>query len=557
MRLSLLRRKSSEVEPSNEQSSKQPSKLPPEFKLRIALTRARGEDYEGKELDSYTPDGFAKVTIVEGREGYKYVIEDPKVSEETLYKAQRLIDEVLLYVVRPEDVEGGLTRIFDALGIKGDDYETRALRYLIQREVVGYKIVHPLVMDDNLEGIACDSPDRPVVVTHRKYGRMPTNIYLTKEQLDEMVRLLAYRGGRSISRFRPQVNVVLPTGDRAALTLGEGEVARSSSFVIRKFPKRPWTPPLYLATGVISPEAMALLWLASEHKLALMSFGGLGTGKTTLINAVAMLLPPEARIGIACDIPEMDVPHPGKVLMYERAGYGIASEGAITMMDLVKHLLRYDCDYITINEIRGEEAKVFGQALGIGQGGLASIHAESPEALFGRLKDLGVEKALAAELRVLAHMGLFQTKTQRMRRVKAIYFVEGLDEEYRPKYITVARYVLEKDRVVVEDPRPVFKHIAERSLKSEAEIEASWRLRARFLSLVTATPKIRERLSEPGEWLKALIEFYRNPKGLMARLEEAVKAEQLLVSLPTSSPSVPVTAPQTAPSPEPSGEVLP
>jgi len=27
------------------------------------------------------------------------------------------------------------------------------------------------------------------------------------------------------------------------------------------------------------------------------------------------------------------------------------------MMDLVKHLLRYDCDYITINEIRGEETK--------------------------------------------------------------------------------------------------------------------------------------------------------------------------------------------------------
>jgi flagellar protein FlaI len=551
MKLGLLRRRSSEIETSSEQLSK----LPPGFKLRIALTRAKGEDYEGVERESYPPDGFAKVTIVEGREGYKYVIEDPKVSEETLYKAQRLIDEVLLYIVRPEDVEGGLTKIFDALGIKGDDYETRALRYLIQREVVGYKVVHPLVMDDNLEGIACDSPDRPVVVTHRKYGRMPTNIYLTKEQLDEMVRLLAYRGGRSISRFRPQVNVVLPTGDRAALTLGEGEVARSSSFVIRKFPKRPWTPPLYIATGVISPEAMALLWLASEHKLALMSFGGLGTGKTTLINAVAMLLPPEARIGIACDIPEMDIPHPGKVLMYERAGYGISSEGAITMMDLVKHLLRYDCDYITINEIRGEEAKVFGQALGIGQGGLASIHTESPEALFGRLKDLGVEKALAAELRVLAHMGLFQTKTQRMRRVKAIYFVEGLDEEYRPKYMTIARYVIEKDRVVVEDPRPVFKLIAERSLKNEAEIEASWRLRAKFLRLVTATPKVRERLSEPGEWLKVLTEFYRNPKSLLARLEEVVKAEQLFVSLP--APSAPATAPQVAPSPEGSGEVLP
>jgi len=507
----------------------QPLKLPPGFKPRIVLTRAKPKDYEGVERDSYSPDGFARVTIIEGKEGYKYVVDDPKVSEEKLYKAQRLIDEVLLYVVRPEDVEGGLERVFEVLGIKGDDYETRALRYLIQREVVGYKVIHPLVVDDQLEGLACDSPDKPVVVTHRKYGRMPTNIYLTKEQLDEIVRLLAYRGGRSISRFRPQVNVVLPTGDRAALTLGEGEVARSSSFAIRKFPKKPWTPPLYLATSVISPEAMALLWIASEHKLALVSFGGLGTGKTTLINVVAMLLPPDARIGIACDIPEMDIPHPGKVLMYERSGFGIAGEGAITMMDIVKHLLRYDCDYITINEIRGEEARVFGQALGIGQGGLASIHAESPEALFGRLKDLGVERALAAELKLLVHMGLFQAKGQRLRRVKAVHFVEELDEDYRPKYVTVAKYEPEGDRLTIEDPRPVIRAVSERSLRPEADVEASWRLRARFLSLASA-PELREKLSEPAEWLRALTEFYRNPKGLLAKMEEAVKGGRLLVS---------------------------
>ncbi len=523
MGLALLRRRPSRTEHLEKPAStERPLKLEvPE--PRIALTRAKVEDYEGVEHETYSPDGFARVTIVERREGYRYVVEDPRVSLETLYKAQRLIDEVLLYIVRPEDVETGLERIFEVLGIEGNDHETKALRYLIQREVVGYKVLHPLVMDDELEGIACDSPDRPVVVTHRKYGRMPTNVFLTREQLDEIVRLLAYRGGRSISRFRPQVNVVLPTGDRAALTLGEGEVARNSSFVIRKFPKRPWTPPLYLATGVISPEALALLWLACEHKLALMSFGGLGTGKTTLINVVAMLLPPDARIGIACDIPEMDVPHPGKVVMYERASFGIAGEGAITMMDLVKHLLRYDCDYITVNEIRGEEARVFGQALGIGQGGLASIHAESPEALFGRLKDLGVERALAAELRVLVHMALLQSKGRRLRRVKAAYFVEDLGEDYRPKYITIASYEPDLDEVVVENPKPVISAVAEKSLKSKVEVEASWRFRSSLLKLASA-PEIRDKLAEPGEWLKVLAEFYRDPEALLAKLKEkAVK----------------------------------
>lgn len=105
--------------PSETSEAEQALKLPPGFKSRIALTRAKPEDYERVKRDSYSPDGFARVTIVEDKEGYRYVVDDPKVSEETLYKAQRLIDEVLLYMVRPEDVEGDLERVFDALGIKG------------------------------------------------------------------------------------------------------------------------------------------------------------------------------------------------------------------------------------------------------------------------------------------------------------------------------------------------------------------------------------------------------------------------------------------------------
>ena len=507
MRLKLRREKPKPVEP------------------RIRLVRAAPR---GEVVDEYSPDGVSTVYVSFLGDRYEYLVDDPPTPMELLVEAQRIIDEVMAYTARLDELEdeGRFDELLDRLRIFDD-----RLRYLVKREVVGYRSLHPMMMDESLEGIAVDGPGVPVLVTHRKYGRMRSNVVLEEAELNDLVRLLAYRGGRSISRYRPQVNVMLPTGDRCALTLGEGEVARSSSLVIRKFPRKPWTPPSYLATGVISPEAMGVLWLAALHKLAEMSFGGLGTGKTTLINAVAMLLPPDARIGIACDIPEMDIPHPGKVLMYERQAAGAGAGGAVTLMDIVAHLLRYDCDYITINEIRGKEAQVFAQALGVGQGGLASIHAENPEALYGRLKALGVELSLARELKLLAHMGLFVARREggqpvRVRRVKAVYFIRDVDDDYVPQYVKVAEYDKSTDKVRLLDPTPVIEAAAERSLKDPSELKRQLCLMTEFLE---GALRLKDSYSDPDSWLNLLTKFYADPEGTVESLKEQAEKYEAYV----------------------------
>ena len=171
------------------------------------------------------------------------------------------------------------------------------------------------------------------------------------------------------------------------------------------------------------------------------------------------------------------------------------------------------------------------------KGGLASIHAESPKAVFGRLKDLGVERALANELKVLVYMGLFHARIkgslQRFRRVKAIYFVKEVDDNYEPRLSLIARYEPERDKLFIEDPKPLLDLISERSLLSVDELEARWMLRARFLSLML-NPKLREKYSDPQEWLEALTAFYRDPdrtiRGLeaIAGVKEEPKAQEML-----------------------------
>ncbi|OYT26085.1 MAG: hypothetical protein B6U95_07960 [Thermofilum sp. ex4484_82] len=103
-----------------------------------------------------------------------------------------------------------------------------------------------------------------------------------------MVRLLAYRGGSAVSLYRPvEDTVILPTGDRAALTY-KSEVSPGSSFTIRKFPRNPWTP-----TKMINPKAMALLSLCLDAKIPILVYGPMRSGKISLINSLVTMINPE------------------------------------------------------------------------------------------------------------------------------------------------------------------------------------------------------------------------------------------------------------------------
>ena len=336
--------------------------------LAVKLTRPKPEELSGREVESYSPDGFAVVHIVEFKPGqFRYVVEDPPVTKAQLEAVKKIVEEELVYVARPSDVASweALERLLKRAGVRDEK-----IIYLIGREVVGYKALHPLMMDEKLEDILGIGPNLPVVVLHKDYGRIPTNLVFSEREMDELVRTLAYRGGKTISRFMAKLDsVILPTGDRCRLVY-RSEISPSSNFTIRKFPRHPWTPTRILATGMISPVAMAWLWLAIEYKLPVLTYGMMGSGKTSLNNALAMLIRPDSSLALISDVPEMKVPHPIKYEFYARQPETLGGTGAITLEDLVAHALRASVEYVIINEVRFAEARAFVHAIGIGHGGL-------------------------------------------------------------------------------------------------------------------------------------------------------------------------------------------
>jgi len=260
--------------------------------------------------------------------------------------------------------------------------------YYLERDIMGYGPIDPIMRDPNIEDISCNGVNKPIYVWHRKYESLPSNVMFTDaEELNEFIVKLAHKAGKHISTAYPVLDAMLPENHRVAATFME-EISRSgSTFTIRKFREDPITIIDMINFGTISAEAAAYLWLAMEFKLPALVIGVTGAGKTTMLNALACMFKPTIKIVTIEDTPELRLPLENWVQLTSRPSYGFGPEriGEISLFDLVKVSLRYRPDVIMVGEVRGEEAYVLFQAMATGHGGMTSLHAENVDAAVKRL----------------------------------------------------------------------------------------------------------------------------------------------------------------------------
>lgn len=120
------------------------------------------------------------------------------------------------------------------------------------------------------------------------------------------------------------------------------------------------------------------LALAVRSRRNIIVSGGTSTGKTTFLNALLREVPPEERLIVIEDTPELAVTHANSVgLVSVRGELG---EARVSANDLVSASLRMRPDRIILGELRGAEAFAFLQAVNSGHpGSMTTIHADSPK----------------------------------------------------------------------------------------------------------------------------------------------------------------------------------
>jgi type IV secretion system protein VirB11 len=141
-------------------------------------------------------------------------------------------------------------------------------------------------------------------------------------------------------------------------------------------------------TVLPDPAAHPITFLraAIAAKKTILISGGTGTGKTTFLNSMLGEIPPEERVVLVEDTPELRLPGANGVGLV--AVKGELGEARITSNDLLQASLRLRPDRIVLGELRGAESVSFLRAINTGHpGSFSTIHANS---LRGALEQLAL-----------------------------------------------------------------------------------------------------------------------------------------------------------------------
>lgn len=352
--------------------------------------------------------------------------------------------------------------------------------YYINRDFIGYGKLDPLIRDNMAEDISADGPNIPLYIFHRNYGSIETDILFEKEELDALIYRLSQRSGRHISMAKPLLDASLPTKDRLQLSIGSEVTTRGSTFTIRKFREIPFTPINLVEYGTFSMEIMAYLWMAVEHGANILIAGGTASGKTTVLNAIAMFIPPESKIISIEDTREINLLHqnwiPSVTREVEEGGH------SIEMYDLLRTALRQRPEYVLVGEVRGVEAHTLFQAMATGHITLSTIHAESADTVVKRLTKhpIDVPLMLLDSLDIIAIQRQVKVGDRAVRRCTKIIEVTGInfvDEALETNELFTWR----PDEFEFTGESKVFVKIMDKLNMSEDELVAEFARRRRIL----------------------------------------------------------------------------
>lgn len=169
------------------------------------------------------------------------------------------------------------------------------------------------------------------------------------------------------------------------------------AFVIRKPMPQTLTWERLVELGALTSEIRALVEEALRQGVNLLMAGGTASGKTTLANMVAGSLPPDQRLIVVEELPELQVAHPRCLRL-------VTSEAALKLEELLLTAAKMRPDWLIIGELYTPAALTAVQILGRGHRGLTTTHANSPEDALTRLEALCLMANLGlglAEIRAL------------------------------------------------------------------------------------------------------------------------------------------------------------
>ncbi|HIG52266.1 secretion system protein E [Candidatus Parvarchaeota archaeon] len=456
----------------------------------------------------------------------RYDIEEPILDDnekETLKKLEAAMLELININVLVEktkekmmDYVDKTTRLLmNELNIKLPEDSYVKISYYLYRNFIGFNEIEPFLKDYFIEDIECNGTGTPVYIVHRIYRNIKTNLeYSEMGKLSNFVEKLAQRSGKYISYSEPLLDSTLPDGSRVNATYTEDITSKGPTFTIRKFTKVPWTPTQLISLNTLSPEMLAYFWILIQYKSNIFISGGTASGKTTLLNALAFFIPPEARVVSIEDTRELNLPRENWLPAVARVSVGTGKVGEVDLFDLLRNSFRQNPDYVIVGEVRGKEAFVLFQGMASGHPSLSTMHAESVDSMMKRLETPPIELSptLVNTLDCVAIMTHAIVKKKDTRRLREV--VEIVDVKKEGPALINTPYVWNPydDIFYYKRDSKVFEKIALKFGLSSEKLQTEFILRAKLLYTL-----YKKKIFGFDQMQQIISEYYKNPTKVLSR----------------------------------------
>ncbi len=440
---------------------------------------------------------FAYIHVYWNEQEYElvYDIEEPILDEQEKNYREQLtsaIKDLINFEQVVERSEDALLEYIDKrlkiLAVEfGMDipYESyKKIYYYLCRDFLGINEIEPMLMDYFVEDVECNGLNSSVYIIHRLYRNIKTNInFRNADRLESLVEKLAQRCGKHISYADPILDGTLPDGSRVNATYTVDISSKGPTFTIRKFTTTPWTPAQLISFHTLSPEMMAYLWMLVQYKMNILITGGTASGKTTLLNAVAFFIPPEARVVSIEDTRELNLPRDNWLPSVVRGSTGGKKENEITLFTLLRSSFRQNPDYVIVGEVRGKEASVLFQGMASGHSSISTMHADSVETLIKRLETPPIELSptllnVLDCVCIMTHAVVNKEETRKLREIVEIVSVnpDGVAITNTPFAWSPG-----DDKFFFKKSSRVFEKISKRYGITMNELEAEFRKRVQVV----------------------------------------------------------------------------
>ena len=301
-------------------------------------------------------------------------------------------------------------------------------------DIVGHGPIEEFLRDKEVTEIMINNP---FTIYIEKFGKIyKTNkSFLDENHLMRIIDKIVSRIGRRVDESSPYVDARLPDGSRVNIIINPLAL-NGPVMTIRKFAADPFTIDDLIKMGTCTKKVAEFMEACVKGRLNIMTSGGTGTGKTTMLNVLSSFIPDNERIITIEDAAELQLSQM-HVIRLEARPPNIEGKGEVTIRDLVRNALRMRPDRIIVGEVRGGEALDMLQAMNTGHdGSISTLHANAPRDVLSRIETMvlmaGVElpvrairEQVSSAINMIVHLNRLKDGSRKIVKITEVQGMEG------------------------------------------------------------------------------------------------------------------------------------